>query len=70
VFFVSDIGASKRFYNEALGQKIVADFGANVGFEGGLSPWEISLFGCIDHAEEVEKKNRIGFPVCFDTKLV
>jgi len=40
VFFVSDIATSKRFYNEVLGQKIVADFGANVSFEGGLSLWE------------------------------
>lgn len=40
VFFVSDIAMSKRFYNEVLGQKIVADFGANISFEGGLSLWE------------------------------
>ncbi len=42
VFFVSDIARSKRFYSEVLGQKTVADFGANVGFEGGLSIWETS----------------------------
>jgi catechol 2,3-dioxygenase-like lactoylglutathione lyase family enzyme len=40
VFFVSDVAASKRFYSEVLGQKIVSDFGANVTFEGGLSIWE------------------------------
>jgi len=40
VFFVSDIAVSKRFYNEVLGQKIAADFGRNVTFEGGLSIWE------------------------------
>ena len=40
VFFVSDIAKSKHFYSVILGQKIVADFGANVGFEGGLSIWE------------------------------
>ena len=40
VLFVSDIAASKRFYNEVLGMKIVADFGRNVGFEGGLAIWE------------------------------
>lgn len=40
VFFVSDIAKSKRFYNKVLGQKIVADFGRNVTFEGGLSLWE------------------------------
>jgi catechol 2,3-dioxygenase-like lactoylglutathione lyase family enzyme len=40
VFFVSNVEKSKRFYNEALGQKVTVDFGANVGFEGGLSIWE------------------------------
>ncbi len=40
VFFVEDIQKSKQFYSEVLGQKIVADFGRNVGFEGGLSIWE------------------------------
>ncbi len=40
VFFVKGIATSKRFYSETLGQKIVADFGRNVGFEGGLSIWE------------------------------
>jgi catechol 2,3-dioxygenase-like lactoylglutathione lyase family enzyme len=40
VFFVSDVVASKRFYNQVLRQKIVADFGRNVIFEGGLSIWE------------------------------
>jgi predicted enzyme related to lactoylglutathione lyase len=40
VFFVSDINKSKQFYSEILEQKIVADFGKNVGFEGGLSIWE------------------------------
>ncbi len=40
VFFVSDIKKAKQFYGEILEQKIVADFGANVGFEVGLSIWE------------------------------
>jgi len=40
VFFVEDIKKSKHFYSEVLGQKIVTDFGRNVGFEGGLSIWE------------------------------
>jgi len=40
VFFVSDVEKSKHFYNVILGQKITVDFGANVGFEGGLSIWE------------------------------
>ena len=40
VLFVADIKKSKQFYNELLGQKIIMDFGRNVGFEGGLAIWE------------------------------
>ena len=40
VLLVKDIEKSKRFYNIILGQKIVMDFGRNVGFEGGLAIWE------------------------------
>jgi predicted enzyme related to lactoylglutathione lyase len=37
---VNDIEKSKEFYNVLLGQKIIMDFGRNVGFEGGLAIWE------------------------------
>ena len=37
VLLVKDIEKSKHFYNTVLGQKIVMDFGRNVGFEGGLA---------------------------------
>ena len=40
VFFVADINKSKQFYSDLLGQKIIMDFGRNVGFEGGLAIWE------------------------------
>jgi catechol 2,3-dioxygenase-like lactoylglutathione lyase family enzyme len=40
VLLVNDIQKSKNFYNVILGQKIVMDFGRNVGFEGGLAIWE------------------------------
>ena len=40
VLLVKDIEKSKQFYNVVLGQKIVMDFGRNVGFEGGLAIWE------------------------------
>jgi len=40
VLLVKDIEKSKQFYNVVLGQKIVMDFGRNVGFEGGLTIWE------------------------------
>lgn len=34
---VKDMDVSKEFYTEVMGMKIVADYGANVSFEGGLS---------------------------------
>jgi catechol 2,3-dioxygenase-like lactoylglutathione lyase family enzyme len=40
VLLVEDIERSKRFYGVVLGQKVVMDFGRNVGFEGGLAIWE------------------------------
>jgi catechol 2,3-dioxygenase-like lactoylglutathione lyase family enzyme len=40
VLLVNDIEKSKRFYSGILGQKVVMDFGKNVGFEGGLAIWE------------------------------
>jgi catechol 2,3-dioxygenase-like lactoylglutathione lyase family enzyme len=40
VLLVGDMERSKRFYGDVLGQKVVMDFGRNVGFEGGLAIWE------------------------------
>jgi catechol 2,3-dioxygenase-like lactoylglutathione lyase family enzyme len=40
VLLVEDMERSKRFYADVLGQKVVMDFGRNVGFEGGLAIWE------------------------------
>jgi catechol 2,3-dioxygenase-like lactoylglutathione lyase family enzyme len=40
VLFVSDIAASRLFYEELLGQKVEADFGLNVGFVGGFALWQ------------------------------
>ena len=40
VLLVNDVEKSKYFYNVVLGQKIMMDFGKNVGFEGGLAIWE------------------------------
>ncbi len=40
VLLVNDIKKSKYFYNIILGQKIIMDFGRNVGFEGGLAIWD------------------------------
>ena len=40
VLLVDNIEESKDFYSRVLGQKIVMDFGRNVGFKGGLAIWE------------------------------
>ena len=37
VLFVADIQKSRAFYEAILEQKVVADFGENVAFEGGFS---------------------------------
>lgn len=47
VLFVSDIGRSKAFYTELLGQQILMDHGLNVGFQGGFGLWQA------DHAEQM-----------------
>lgn len=40
VLFVKEMAASRRFYEELLGQQVDMDFGVNVGYVGGLSLWE------------------------------
>lgn len=37
VIFVKDIAASRRFYEDLLGQKVLFDFGENVSFEKGFA---------------------------------
>ena len=41
VLFVRDIQASRRFYEEPLGQEVEMDFGANVGYKGGFAIWQV-----------------------------
>jgi len=44
VIFVQDVAASRRFYEELLGQEVEMDFGPSVGFKGGFALWQV------DHA--------------------
>ncbi|MCP4539035.1 MAG: glyoxalase [Chloroflexi bacterium] len=44
VFFVKDVGVSRRFYEGLLSQQVEMDFGPNVGFVGGFAIWQV------DHA--------------------
>ncbi|NLX09225.1 MAG: glyoxalase [Chloroflexi bacterium] len=41
VLFVKDMAASRRFYEQLLGQQVEMDFGPNVGYTCGLSLWEV-----------------------------
>lgn len=47
VIFVKDIKASRRFYEEVLGQSVLMDHGPNVGFNGGFALWQR------DHASQI-----------------
>ncbi|MUM78593.1 glyoxalase [Pseudodesulfovibrio sp. F-1] len=40
---VADINASRTFYQEILGQEVLADHGAHVAFAGGFSIWQADL---------------------------
>ncbi|HEY5532091.1 MAG TPA: hypothetical protein VIK22_08830 [Candidatus Anoxymicrobiaceae bacterium] len=40
VIFVRDMDTSRNFYQQALGQVVMADHGQNVVFTSGLSIWE------------------------------
>jgi len=41
VIFVQDIVASRRFYEELLGQEVEMDHGASISFKGGLALWQV-----------------------------
>ena len=47
VIFVKDIAASRKFYEQVLGQKVLMDHGPNVGYEGGFALWQR------DHASQI-----------------
>jgi len=55
VLLVKNIEKSKYFYNIILGQKIVMDFGKNVGFEGGFAIWDREYATNLIFQEEISK---------------
>jgi len=65
VLFVKDIGTSKDFYTQVLEQVVRDDFGASVGFESGLSLWQIQEGHEI--APLYQKDKSSGFELCFET---
>ncbi|WP_317136614.1 VOC family protein [Methanochimaera problematica] len=40
VLFVKDVGVSKKFYTEVMGEEIELDLGLNVGFKSRLAIWD------------------------------
>jgi catechol 2,3-dioxygenase-like lactoylglutathione lyase family enzyme len=58
---VQDIAASRHFYEDCLGQKVVLDLGVNVGFEGGfaihLKSHFQDLLGGGEHFEALTKSH-------------
>jgi len=49
---VSDIAASRKFYEDILGQKVILDFGANITFDGDFSLQSKSIWA--DFIEKAE----------------
>jgi catechol 2,3-dioxygenase-like lactoylglutathione lyase family enzyme len=43
--FVSDIGVSRAFYEEVLGQRVSGDHGLHVMFVGGFAIWQVDRTG-------------------------
>lgn len=54
--FVSDMAVSRQFYEDVLGQKVQADDGPHVLYEGGFSLWQA------DHAVEIIHEGRGSLP--------
>jgi catechol 2,3-dioxygenase-like lactoylglutathione lyase family enzyme len=63
VVFVQDIAASRRFYEELLGQEIEMDVGPSVEFRDGFALWQVdhafqTIYECApDTAERLGRPN-------------
>lgn len=60
VLFVSDMAASRRFYEQLLGQQVDMDFGVNVGYVGGLALWDIRAVSEVVFHRALEGGARLG----------
>ncbi|MCD4687308.1 MAG: VOC family protein [Anaerolineae bacterium] len=70
VVFVKDLAAARRFYEELLEMQVEADFGANVGYVGGLAIWEVGSAYQMIHgrtAEDVPALGRDNLELFFET---
>ena len=57
---VSDMKKSKQFYYDALGMKVVADFGANVTLDGGLVMQTMDTWKSFIRTDKVLLPNNAG----------
>jgi catechol 2,3-dioxygenase-like lactoylglutathione lyase family enzyme len=60
VVFCRDIAASRRFYEDLLGQEVEMDFGPNVGFKGGLALWQVEHAFQMIHERASESTDPLG----------
>ncbi len=66
---VSDLAASRAFYETLLGQKVILDFGANITFNGGFSlQTEESWLQFIGKPSSVLKKKPHDTELYFETE--
>lgn len=66
---VSDLAASRAFYETLLGQKVILDFGANITFNGGFAlQTEESWLQFIGKPSSVLKKKPHDMELYFETE--
>jgi catechol 2,3-dioxygenase-like lactoylglutathione lyase family enzyme len=73
VFFVQDIGVSRRFYEDLLGQEVAMDHGLNVGFVGGFALWQAEHAHQIIFDRSTPETEQLGHENCeiyFETQYL
>jgi catechol 2,3-dioxygenase-like lactoylglutathione lyase family enzyme len=70
VIFVQDIAASRRFYEDLLGQEVEMDFGPSVEFRDGFALWQVdhafqTIYECAP--DTTERLGRQNYELHFET---
>lgn len=60
VVFVSDMAASRRFYEKVLGQEVLMDNGENILYQSGLSIWQAERANRIIFGSEPKERSSPG----------
>ena len=69
VIMVKDVAASRKFYEGLLERKVLADFGPVVGYEGGLSIWQVDHAYSILFNKKFDDESALGrknMELCFE----